>query len=39
MDGLNISLNRHPATHQLRMVVTAYALELGPQRRAGRHGP
>jgi len=38
MDGLNIGLSHHAATHHLRMVSTAYTLELGPLRRAGRHG-
>ena len=38
IDGLNIGLSHHPATHHLRMVSTAYALELSLQRRVGHHG-
>jgi len=38
MDGLNIGLSHHPATHHRRMALTAYALELGLQRGDGRHG-
>jgi len=38
MDGLFIGLSHHPATHHLRMISTAYALEIGLQRCVGRHG-
>jgi len=38
IDSLNIGLSQHPATHHLRTVWTAYALELALQRRVGHHG-
>jgi len=38
IDGLNIGLSGHPATHHLRLVLPACARKLALQRRVGHHG-
>lgn len=38
IEGLNIGLSDHPATHDLRLVLTAYALELVLRRDGAHHG-
>ena len=38
IDGLNMGLGDQAATHRLRLVLTAYVVELALRRRAGHHG-